>query len=128
LPLLMIAAFLLLPYADTPVLGIGLFALAGLACSAFFPLSIGIVSERFRAHGPWVASMMIAALMAGVGLGSYAVGLLRDAFAMETLYRLSIVYPLLALGLAVVALRERNVITATEPRSTPQRLPDPDKV
>ena len=127
LPLLMILAFLSLPYADTPVVGIGLFALAGLACSAFFPLSIGIVSERFRAHGPWVASMMIAALMAGVGVGSYTVGLLREAFAMETVYRLSIVYPLLALGLAVLALRERDVVTGAEPRSRPQRLPDPDE-
>ncbi len=35
LPVLMIAAFLLLPGADTPALGLGLFALAGLACSAF---------------------------------------------------------------------------------------------
>lgn len=35
LPALMIAAFLLLPGASTPALGLGLFALAGLSCSAF---------------------------------------------------------------------------------------------
>ena len=128
LPLLMIVAFLSLPYADTPALGIGLFALAGLACSAFFPLSIGIVSERFPAHRPWVASMMIAALMAGVGLGSYSVGLLRDAFAMETLYRLSVVYPLVALVLAVLALREGNVTTTSESGRSAHRVPDPGGV
>jgi predicted MFS family arabinose efflux permease len=105
LPLLMIAAFLLLPLADTPALGIGLFVLAGLACSAFFPLSIGIASARFSRQAPWVSSMLIAALMVGVGLGSYAVGLLRHLYAMETLYRLSIVYPLLVLALAAWALR-----------------------
>jgi len=88
-----------------PPLGIGLFAFAGLACSSFFPLTIGIASARFAAHGPWVASMMIAALMVGVGLGSYAVGLLRHEFGMETLYRLSAMYPLLALLLAAAALR-----------------------
>ena len=105
LPVLMIVAFQLLPYASTPALGIGLFAFAGLACSSFFPLTIGIASARFAAHGPWVASMMIAALMVGVGLGSYAVGLLRHEFGMETLYRLSAMYPLLALLLAAAALR-----------------------
>jgi predicted MFS family arabinose efflux permease len=101
----MIVAFQLLPYASTPALGVGLFACAGLACSSFFPLTIGIASARFPAHGPWVASMMIAALMVGVGLGSYAVGLLRNEFGMETLYRLSAAYPLLALVLAAAALR-----------------------
>lgn len=105
LPLLMIAAFLLLPYANTPLLGIGLFALAGLACSAFFPLSIGIASERFRDNVPWVSSMLIAALMVGVGLGSWLVGLLRGMLPMEDLYRLSAAYPLLALLLALVVLR-----------------------
>jgi fucose permease len=128
LPLLMITAFLSLPYANTPLLGIGLFALAGLACSAFFPLSIGIVSERFPAHGPWVSSMMIAALMAGVGLGSWMVGLLRDAFAMETLYRLSVMYPLLALGLAVLALRPRSGTPAATRLSGVHRMPDADRV
>jgi fucose permease len=105
LPLLMMAAFLLLPYASTPASGIGLFALSGIACSAFFPLSIGIASERFRDHVPWVSSMLIAALMVGVGLGSWLVGLLRSMLAMEDLYRLSVCYPLLALVLAVIALR-----------------------
>jgi fucose permease len=105
LPLLMIAAFLLLPYASTPFLGIGLFALSGIACSAVFPLSIGIASQRFKAHVPWVSSMLIAALMVGVGLGSWVVGLLRDVFPMEQLYRLSICYPVLVLVLAAIVLR-----------------------
>ena len=108
LPLLMIAAFLLLPYATTPALGIGLFALSGIACSAFFPLSIGIASQRFKAHVPWVSSMLIAALMVGVGLGSWVVGLLRDALPMEQLYRLSVFYPLLVPALAAITLRTRE--------------------
>jgi fucose permease len=107
LPLLMIAAFLLLPYADTPLLGIALFALSGLACSAFFPLSIGIASERFHNHVAWVSSLLIAALMVGVGLGSWLVGLLRGAFPMEQLYRLSTAYPVLVLVLVLIVLRGR---------------------
>jgi fucose permease len=105
LPLLMIVAFLLLPYANTPALGIGLFALSGIACSAFFPLSIGIASKRFPEHVPWVSSMLIAALMVGVGLGSWVVGVLREALPLEQLYRLSVVYPVLVLVLAAIAMR-----------------------
>jgi fucose permease len=108
LPALMVLAFLLLPYADTPTRGIAGFALAGLACSAFFPLSIGLASQRFEQHVPWVSSMLIAALMVGVGLGSYLIGLLRDAVAMEQLYRLSTIYPIAALLLGIAVLRTRS--------------------
>jgi len=108
LPGLMIIAFLLLPYADTPMRGIAGFALAGIACSAFFPLSIGLASQRFEKHVPWVSSMLIAALMVGVGLGSYLIGLLRDAVAMEQLYRLSTFYPIAALLLGIAVLRRRS--------------------
>jgi predicted MFS family arabinose efflux permease len=105
LPLLMIAAVLLLPYVSTPVSGIGLFALSCIACSAFFPRSIGIASERFRDNVPWVSSMLIAELMVGVALGFWLVGLLRGILPMEDLYRLSVCYPLLAFLLAIIALR-----------------------
>jgi fucose permease len=112
LPGLMIVAFLLLPYADTPWRGIAGFALSGLACSAFFPLSIGLASQRFARHVPWVSSMLIAALMVGVGLGSYVIGVLRDAVAMEQLYRLSTFYPVMALLLGVRALQRRPAAAA----------------
>jgi fucose permease len=108
LPGLMVLAFLLLPYADTPMRGIAGFALAGLACSAFFPLSIGLASQRFSRHVPWVSSMLIAALMVGVGLGSYVIGLLREAIAMEQLYRLSTFYPIVVLLLGFQVLRRRT--------------------
>jgi len=110
LPGLMIAAFLLLPYADTAVRGIAAFALAGIACSAFFPLSIGLASQRFEQHVPWVSSMLIAALMVGVGLGSYVIGLLREAVAMEQLYRLSVLYPALVLILGFIVLRRHAAL------------------
>ncbi len=110
LPVLMVLAFLLLPYADTPSRGIAGFALAGIACSAFFPLSIGLASQRFEKHVPWVSSMLIAALMVGVGLGSYVIGLLRDAVAMEQLYRLSTFYPIVALLLGFQVLRRRAMV------------------
>jgi predicted MFS family arabinose efflux permease len=104
-PLLMIAAFLLLPYANTPFLGITLFAFAGLACSAFFPLSIGLASRRFEHYVPWVSSALIAALMVGIEVSSYVVGLLREALPLERLYQISALYPLAALMLAWLVSR-----------------------
>ncbi|MBK8534628.1 MAG: MFS transporter [Candidatus Competibacteraceae bacterium] len=100
LPVLMAAAFLLLPGANTPALGLGLFALAGLACSAFFPLTITLASARFPDQVAWVSSMLIAALMVGVGLGSFVIGPLREWLALEQIYRFSTFYPILVIGLA----------------------------
>ena len=107
LPLGMLAVFLALPQADSAWSGIALFAAAGLACSGFFPLTIGLAGERFPRHVPWVASMLTAALMVGVGLGSWAVGLLREALPLETLYRYSAGYPLAALLAALWLGRSR---------------------
>jgi len=111
LPALMVAAFLLLPAADTPLLGLGLFALAGLACSAFFPLTITLASERFPQHVAWVSSMLIAALMVGVGLGSFVIGPLREWLMFEQLYRLSAFYPAAVIGLALWLAGSRRRVT-----------------
>jgi fucose permease len=113
LPALMAVAFLLLPGAHTPALGLGLFALAGLACSAFFPLTITLASARFPDHVAWVSSMLIAALMVGVGLGSFVIGPLREWLALEQIYRLSTLYPILVIGLAGwLTISQRRVTVA----------------
>jgi predicted MFS family arabinose efflux permease len=102
---LMIAAFLLLPFARGSASGIGLFALAGLACSAVFPLTITLVARAFPSHVEWASAMTIAALMLGVGLGSFAFGPLRELLSFDQLYRLSAFYPAVALVLAVIVVR-----------------------
>jgi predicted MFS family arabinose efflux permease len=113
----MIAAFLSLPYASGAYFGIGLFGLAGLACSAFFPLTITLLSNRFPSHVAWVSSMMIAALMVGVGVGSFAIGALRELLSLEDLYRLSAIYPAAVLALAMLVLRTaRTPVLAPQPR------------
>lgn len=112
LPALMIAAFLLLPGASTPALGLSLFALAGLACSAFFPLTITLASARFPEHVAWVSSMLIAALMVGVGLGSFAIGPLREWLTLEQIYQLSAFYPIAVVGLALWLVGTRRKVAA----------------
>lgn len=107
LPLMMIATLFLLPRAATAASGIALFALAGLSCSAFFPLTVGLATKRFAADQALVASLLIAALMVGVGLGSFVIGPLRQAFTIAELYRFSTVYPLGALLLALGVILSR---------------------
>ncbi|MCK4894118.1 MAG: MFS transporter [Calditrichia bacterium] len=97
LPVLMIAAFFMMPFATNGLAGILLFSLAGLACSAFFPLSVDLVTKQFPVHAALVSSIMMAALMTGVGIGSYTIGSLRSLFPMENLYQISAVYPALVL-------------------------------
>ncbi len=107
LPLMMITTLLLLPLVTTAASGIALFALAGLSCSAFFPLTVGLVSKRFAEHQALVASLLIAALMVGVGLGSFVIGPLRQVFTIAEIYRFSTLYPLGALLLALGVILAR---------------------
>jgi len=107
LPLIMAGASLLLPLADTPRRAALLFGLAGLGCSAFYPLTVGLASRRFPAHVAWVAAMAYASLVTGIGAGSFFTGMLRVRLSFATIYRWSALFPLLALLLAVPALATR---------------------
>lgn len=104
LPVLMIGTFLLLPLATSIGWGITLFGLAGLACSSFFPLTITVTSRAFEKHVAWVSSMMIAALMVGVGAGTFVFGPLREWLSFADLYRISAMYPLIVLVLTVAVV------------------------
>jgi fucose permease len=115
LPVLMIAAFWLVSFADSAATGVGAFALAGLACSAFLPLTISLAVDRFPDSLAWVSSMLIAALMTGVG--SWLVGALQASLPLDALYRLSSLYPILVLALAWPALHSSR--HTERKRSTP---------
>jgi fucose permease len=80
LPFVLAAAFLLIAALprDTPVLSILAFALAGLGCSALFPLTISFGQERFPALSDTVAGGVIACYPIGFGVAAYGVGPLRD--------------------------------------------------
>ncbi len=117
LPVLMIAAFWLVSFADRAATGVGAFALAGLACSAFLPLTISLAVDRFPDSVAWVSSMLIAALMTGVGVGSWLVGALQASLPLDALYRLSSLYPILVLALAWPALYSSR--RSERKRSTP---------
>jgi predicted MFS family arabinose efflux permease len=111
---LMALAFLAVPLAHGPVTAILVFALAGLGCSAVFPLTVGLAT--LRAPDPaGASSLLVASLMVGVGTASFALGALRSSLPLETIYRLSAGYPLLALVLAVVVIRRAGPSTGAAP-------------
>jgi uncharacterized membrane protein/predicted MFS family arabinose efflux permease len=101
-PILMAGAFLCLPYIDTAISGIVIYSFAGLSCSGFFPLTVGRAWSRFPQHAALVSSLMVAALMLGVGLGSFALGSLRTLFSLTSIFHASIVLPLLVAGLGIL--------------------------
>jgi MFS family permease len=83
LPLLLLAAFLLVPLAPTPVTAITAFGFAGLACSAFLPLSVSFAEEQFPRLAELMAGEMMAAYMIGYGIASFSVGPLVDSGTMR---------------------------------------------
>lgn len=105
LPLLTIASFLYLPHVNSHATALLGFALAGLACSAFFPMLVGFAADAHPKHVSWIASMLTAAMMLGVGIGSYAVGAFRSVVSLPDLYRSSAIYPVLVLTALYVATR-----------------------
>jgi fucose permease len=105
LPVGMIGAFLWVPSADGTAMLWAAYALAGLACSAFFPLMVAIAAKPYREHLSWIASMLTAAQMLGVGAGSWLIGTMLERLALASLYRCCIILPLLAWGLMFIAKR-----------------------
>ena len=105
LPLLIALSFTAVSHLDTRATALASFALAGLGCSGVFPLLVGFSAARYPQHVSWIASMLTAAMMIGVGIGSYAIGALRGSLTIATLYRYSIIYPVLMLALFVIAVR-----------------------
>ncbi|MBI4694562.1 MAG: MFS transporter [Gammaproteobacteria bacterium] len=114
LPPLMIAAFLCLPHVRTAAGGVLAFALAGFACSGFFPLTVARAAARYPDDVAAVSSLLVAALMLGVGLGSFTVGPLRAALPLADLYELAALYPALAFVLALANCRAPSVRLALE--------------
>ena len=96
LPFAVAAAFLLTGSLSghQAVAGIGVFALAGLGCSAILPLTISFGEEAMAAVSAAVAGGVIAGYQAGYGIAAFSVGPLQAA---------GITLPEIFRGAAVVA-------------------------
>jgi len=102
LPVLTLLAFLITSRVATAAGGIVAFGLAGLACSAFLPLTISFGGEEFSRVTAVVSGELIAFYQAGYGIAAFGVGPLQHATGIP----LSAVYAsasVVAAAMAVVA-------------------------
>lgn len=110
----MASVMLTIPLVDGPIAGVLAFIAAGLATSVVFPLTVALAIGRLGLASELAAALATAALMIGVGVGSFAIGALREAIGFDALYRMGAVYPLLALALGGWLFAR-----ASTPRNTP---------
>jgi fucose permease len=106
LPLLMTLAFLLLPAVSGALPLLLCFSLAGLGCSAFFPLNVSLAMRYFPEHAATTGGLMSAFVMLGIGFASYGIAPLRAYFPLEQIYAFSALYPLSALLIAIRLVRK----------------------
>lgn len=83
LPVLIAIALVSVAAAGGATSGVLAFALAGLACSACLPLSIGGASKETPRFVETISGWMVAAYMMGYGIGAFAVGPLRQVGNLE---------------------------------------------
>ncbi len=84
LPLLLALEFALtatLP--PKPLLGLLVFAVAGLACSALLPLAIGFCSAEFDRPAASTTGVLIAFYQVGYGIAAFGVGPLKQHFHLN---------------------------------------------
>ena len=88
LPILLVAAFQVVSRADSETSGIVAFGLAGLGCSAFFPLCISLSGQEFPRLAAAMSGEMVAFYQAGYGVAAFGVGPLRTftGLSFRTIY------------------------------------------
>jgi fucose permease len=81
LPVVLVGTFLLTGVLSRPhaAAGIGVFALAGLGCSALLPLTISFGENELTVMSAAVAGGVIAFYQLGYGIAAFGVGPLKDA-------------------------------------------------
>jgi fucose permease len=78
LPTVLILAFQAIAHARDEASGVFAFALAGLACSAFFPLCISLSGQAFPKFAEATSGALVAFYQSGYGIAAFGVGPLRD--------------------------------------------------
>jgi MFS transporter, FHS family, glucose/mannose:H+ symporter len=102
LPILLLVTFQIAPRVHDTTTGIVAFGLAGLACSAFLPLSISFGGNEFPRLSAVMAGELIAFYQLGYGVAAFGIGPLHDqlGFSFATIFAAG---SIVAVPLAVVA-------------------------
>ncbi len=104
----MAASFCLVSRSAAGTDTIARFAIAGLCCSALFPLLLGLGSAEFPDRTPQVTASYSAAVMVGLAVGSFCVGPARGVIGLERIYLVSAVGPLCLVVLLIVLARRSS--------------------
>jgi hypothetical protein len=102
LPVFLVITFQLASHVRGETGGILAFALAGLACSAFLPLSISFGGNEFPQLCAVMAGELIAFYQFGYGVAAFGTGPLRDLIGLS-FSMIFAVGSVVALPLAVIA-------------------------
>lgn len=117
LPVVLIAAFLLtgqLSRGDA-ALGIAVFALAGLGCSALLPLTISFGETALTAMSAAVAGGIIACYQAGYGIAAFGVGPLTAAgLSLSAVFRGTAIVAAVLAGLSLLVVPRRRAARGSE--------------
>ncbi|HXW36232.1 MAG TPA: MFS transporter [Acidimicrobiales bacterium] len=116
LPWLMAGALLLAPLVKSAAAGIGVFLLGGLACSGFFPMTIGYGESTFPNLIELATGWLIAAYQLGYGVAAFGGGALQSVVSLGTLFRaaaaVAVVMGILSLP---IARRQKVIVRARKP-------------
>jgi fucose permease len=107
-PFLIAASFLVFPSLSGSLPSMLGLALAGLALSFFFPLSVSLASAEEPALAPAVSGTLVAALALGVGFSSNLVGFVREALGLSLIFRLSSLYAFLLAVLVIYLTQSKE--------------------
>ena len=107
LPWAICGALLLAPTADSAGAGIAVFAFAGLACSGFFPMTIGYGEATFPSIVELAAGWLIAAYQVGYGLAAFGGGALQHLVSLSTVFRIAAVAAV-AMGILALVIARRQ--------------------
>lgn len=112
LPVAMLVALLSVSGVRTAAGGVAAFGLAGLACSAFLPLSISLGGQEFSGLTTVVSGRLIAFFQVGYGIAAFGVGPVR----MATGAPLSTIFAGAAVAAAAMAALARGITAPSRNR------------
>jgi MFS family permease len=107
LPILLVAAFQMISRAGGEAGDIAAFGVAGLGCSAFFPLCISLSGQEYPQLAAAMSGGIVAFYQVGYGVAAFGVGPLRDfaGLTFQAIYSLGSIVSaaMFAVALAVAA-------------------------
>jgi FHS family glucose/mannose:H+ symporter-like MFS transporter len=112
LPMFLLLVFQLAAIVRNDIGGIVAFGLAGLACSAFLPLSISFGGSEFPQRSALVAGDLIAFYQLGYGIAAFGTGPLRDwaGLPLHTIFAGGSIVAALVAVFALLVVRHKDLL------------------